>query len=146
MSRPQIDKESFRMMRLEVVWDCCWWCGRTQAEKPAGWGSPWLIERAHIVNNPRAEDRRACILLCSWCHKVQHGEQIVLPGCESLCRPEVKHMLWLKSKFDASYYDREFLSHFCIGVLPRAVAPRPEVLWAWEDRRAVRKFSEAAKH
>jgi len=45
----------------------CWACrGR---RKPEWWHAPWNpVERAHIVNKPRVEDRRAVVLLCPLCH------------------------------------------------------------------------------
>ncbi len=86
----------------------CWACGRTGnfRDKPRWWGGPWLIERAHIVNKPRARDRRAVILLCSLCHKLQHGHrfsEVNMPGLS------VEHMRWLKYCVDHSWYDEDFL-------------------------------------
>lgn len=133
--RPQVNTESFRLMQLDFPLYHCWWCGRSLADHPEGWYMPWLIERAHIVNNPRVEDRRVCIMLCSMCHQVQHGAQLVLPGMRSLCAPTLAESLWIKLKRDPSYYDREFLQEFSIRKIPRARAPRREVLRAYADRR-----------
>ena len=85
--------------------------------RPAGWDGPWLIERAHIVSQPRVEDRRAAILLCTVCHRVQHGEKIAQAEMRPVTLPE---MLWLKSVRDPEFYDRRFLQRHHVGKLPRA--------------------------
>lgn len=113
------DQDRYKLMLWESYFPWCWSCGRGVENKPSDWFGPWLVERAHIVNNPRREDRRAVILLCSWCHRLQHGEQLALPGCEAL-RLTVPSMLWLKATFDREYYDRDFLQNNCIGKLPTA--------------------------
>lgn len=105
--------------RLATPYPWCWNCGKDRQSVPAGWAGPWLIERAHIVNNPRACDRRAAVLLCSWCHRIQHGAQLVLPGCEGLVL-DVPAMLWLKKEMDPDWYDRQFLEKHYVGRLPRA--------------------------
>lgn len=95
-------------------------------DAPEGWCGPWLIERAHIVNSPRRQDRRVVILLCSFCHRVQHGEQLVLPGMEALTLT-LREMLWLKKHYDRPYYDRKFIranSNYNKGKLPNAVRPK----------------------
>lgn len=130
-----IDEDSFKNFLLETALPWCWWCGRTAGDRPAGWGAPaWLIERAHIVNNPRVKDRRVCVLLCSLCHKVQHGEQLVLLGMQSLVAPTLAELLWLKSQRDKKYYNRTYMQRFSIRQLPRARAPREEVLRAYWAR------------
>ena len=110
----------------------CWACGRGM-NPPDGWFGPWLIERAHIVNSPRREDRRVVILLCSFCHRIQHGEQLILPGLESLTLT-IREMLWLKKHYDRRYYDRKFIkanSNYFKGKLPNARRPR----W-WKESNA----------
>lgn len=81
-------------------------------DRPANWAGQWLIERAHIVNKPRVEDRRVCILLCTRCHQRSHG----------LSAPTITqaHMVWLKHKFDPDHYDRAFMQQYSVGALPRA--------------------------
>lgn len=96
----------------------CWGCGEDNYP-PQWWNAPWLIERAHIVNNPRRKDRRAIVLLCSECHKQSHGN--VFPQGQGLSRLTVGNMLWLKRTYDPWFYDREFLGTCCIGLLPKAV-------------------------
>lgn len=106
------DPESFKTMLLSVDKRWCWACGRMSVDRPRGWAGPWLIERAHIVNKPRVEDRRVCVLLCTRCHQRSHG----------LSGPKIslENMLWLKMKFDPVFYHRAFLGRYCVGNLPRA--------------------------
>lgn len=91
----------------------CWACGRTgrYQDKPAWWFGPWLIERAHIANKPRARDRRAVILLCSLCHRVQHGERFKGSDLPQLT---TENMRWLKCCADSEWYDEEFLRRHSI--------------------------------
>jgi len=124
----------YKNVLAEIAYPFCWWCGRGAEHRPASWHTPWLIERAHIVSNPRAEDRRAVILLCTMCHMVQHGHQLVLPGC-TVIKPDINNMLWLKRRFDPEYYDRAFLKRHIIGCLPFSRTPPKEVLAAYRERR-----------
>lgn len=127
-------KEEYRNYLIESDFSWCFWCGRGILHRPASWHTPWLIERSHIVSNPRAEDRRAVILLCTMCHMVQHGHQLVLPGC-TVIKPDINNMLWLKRRFDPAYYDRAFLKRHIIGCLPFSRTPPKEVLAAYRERR-----------
>jgi hypothetical protein len=142
MTRPTEDAKliaaTYKSMLADIERPWCFWCGRGLEHKPSGWyGAPWLVERAHIVAFPRVEDRRAVILLCSWCHKVQHGEQLVLPGMAQMkLVPTVANMLWLKLNFDPDYYDLEWLRDHSISRLPRATCSR-RALKNYSQRRTV---------
>lgn len=113
----------------------CWFCGRDALQRPEGWYGKFLTERAHIVNKPRLENRRSVILLCSLCHKVQHGEQLALPGLAKLIVPTLSSILWLKQRFDPKFYDREFLQRSSITKLPTARKPPREVIENYYSRR-----------
>lgn len=91
----------------------CWACFADR--KPRTYYGPWLIERAHIVNKPRKEDRRAVVMLCSVCHKANHGERIV--GHE---RPRLTTamMLFLKQQFDPQWFDLQFMQGCSVRILP----------------------------
>ena len=114
------DPLGYSEMLLSVEHPFCWWCGRDSWDSPRDWHGPFLIERAHIVSSPRVLDRRAVVLLCSGCHRVQHGERISGFDVE---RVSLGQMLWLKRTFDPEYYDEAFLARFHIGRLP--IASRP---------------------
>lgn len=107
----------YEEMRFETR---CWACGAGCWDAPDDWHAPFLIERAHIVANPRREDRRAVVMLCSRCHRVQHGEQIV--GCD-LPKLELSHLLWIKRFADRAWFDLEFLAKNHIGALPTPERP-----------------------
>lgn len=114
--------DKYRLMLLQTPYQWCWSCGRTSRVQPTWWGGPWLIERAHIVSQPRELDRRVAILLCSLCHKAQHGYQFgdgKQPPALTLAG-----MLWLKRTFDPEYYDREFMQAKSVQRLPRAQRPK----------------------
>lgn len=125
----------YKWMLVSVNNPWCWWCGRGLEHQPASWSAPWIIERAHIVNNPRREDRRAVVLLCSMCHRVQHGEQLVLPGMTQIVRPGLAQLIWMKRNRDPEFFCREFLQANHIGRLPSARAPHKTVLSMYQQRR-----------
>lgn len=112
----------------------CWYCGRGPHGVPCGWYGPWLIERAHLVSKPRREDSRAVVALCSLCHRLSHGLAVAAEGGE-LTPPTLANMLWLKRRFDAARYDREFLGECIIGRLPRAAVPAADVQAVYRGRR-----------
>lgn len=80
----------------------CWCCGRGQGDRPADWFAPWKLQRAHIVQSPRIEDRRVVILSCPLCHHAGiHGERIVTSERDGQWpRLELEHLLWIKLKHD----------------------------------------------
>ena len=119
--------------------DFCWACGRdtSYSSIPTGWYGIWTIDRAHIVNQPRVEDRRAVCALCRLCHVQQHGKHVVTPDRSIHWRPlKRQHLLWLKRKFDPEFYDRLFLQRYSIRTLPRAVAPPLCYFEEFQRRRA----------
>lgn len=113
-------KVQYKMMVLESDAPWCWWCGRGIENRPWSWLGPWLIERAHIVYKPRVEDRRAVILLCTICHKVQHGENISIARDERVEPITVANMLWLKRERDRQFYSRAWLQDHSVQKLPHA--------------------------
>jgi hypothetical protein len=129
--------EQYAQLLLDASICHCWACGRTPRDRPAGWYAPWLVERSHIVNKPRAEDRRAVVLACSLCHKGgMHGERFVLAGERFvLPRLRLEHLLWLKRNRDLAYYDRAFLQSKTIKALPVPHRPPVYYLDQYEKRR-----------
>ena len=116
----------------------CWNCGRDETDRPSWWGAWWLVERAHIIagNRQNRKDRRAAILLCSLCHKLQHGENIVGDFEPELREPlTMARMLGLKQLHDAAYYDPEFLEANCVGRLPEAEACKAAAIRVYIGRR-----------
>src|SRR5262245_52660970 len=83
----------------------CWSCGRGPEHKPAWWFAPWIVQRSHLVNKPRIEDRRAVILSCPLCHLGAWGGA-TYPQWNIKARLTLPHGLWLKRKFDPEFYDR----------------------------------------
>jgi len=115
-------KNPYDTIRLEFP-PVCWACGRSDRDRPSWWNAPWLIERSHIVNKPRAEDRRAVVLLCSLCHRIQHGETFYNLRDAPVVPLTVANMLWLKRQHDPAFYDRQWLEAHTVGKLPRAKRP-----------------------
>ena len=101
---------------LRVISDRCWACHSRR--KPRNWFGPWLLERAHIVSSPRREDRRLVNMLCTICHKFQHGERL-----HGFARPKLRldHMIWLKEENDPDWVDFKFMQKHSIKKLPRKV-------------------------
>ena len=114
-------KRAYTKMNQTHYMKTCWACGRNAAQRPSGWFAPFLIERAHIVNKPRREDRRTVILLCSLCHKQSHGE--TFPAYSQENPLTLEGMLYLKLMFDNWFYDREFMQRCSIRRLPEPVMP-----------------------
>jgi len=94
----------------------CWLCGAGPRDQPRWWHAPWIIERAHIVAAPRREDIRAIILLCSLCHRLEHGQEIN----GQVLKLTLAHKLWLKLHRHPEAYDRKFLRANSHTSLPRA--------------------------
>lgn len=129
----EVDTESWEMFVVAHGWPRCWWCGRGRYDRPDWWHTNWLVERAHIVSKPRLKDRRVAVLLCSLCHRVQHGD---LFGSESPPRPTLSHLLWLKKHYDYAYWDRKVLAYCHIGRLPQASSPPRCVVEQYERYRS----------
>lgn len=92
----------------------CWACSATR--KPQGYFGPWLIERAHIANKPRREDRRLVVMLCTLCHKANHGERVA-----GFLRPRLSagQLLDLKLACDSEWYDHAFINKHSVRILER---------------------------
>jgi hypothetical protein len=118
-------RAKFEYDAMRSLFACCWACNATR--KPMQYYGPWLIERAHIANKPRREDRRLVVMLCTLCHKFQHGER--LPGFD---RPRltVGQMLELKRERDPVWYDPEFVQKHSV----RRLHSEPVVNWYFEER------------
>lgn len=114
--REEIEQVKYAMFLAVTDKPWCWLCGARPREQPRWWHAPWLIERAHIVAAPRRQDRRAVILLCSLCHRLEHGQEI--DG--RVLQLTLAHKLWLKLHRDPSNYDRKFLRANSHTNLPRA--------------------------
>lgn len=125
--------EIYAAMLKEVANPFCWACGRGKNSRPSWWHATWLIERAHIVNKPRVEDRRCVVLLCSGCHKGSvHGERF--PQRE-LPRLSVANLIWLKRLQDSAYFDLSFLQRHSVRILPRAAKPPAAFSAEYASRR-----------
>ena len=118
-------KAKFEYDAMRSLFACCWACNATR--KPMQYYGPWLIERAHIANKPRREDRRLVVMLCSICHKSEHGER--LAGFERP-RLNVGQMLALKLECDPDWYDLRFIQKHSV----RLLYAEPVVRWYVEER------------
>ena len=116
---PKIENVKYRDMLADTDKPYCWVCGGDQRDQPSWWHAPFLVERCHIVNKPRAADRRAVVLMCSRCHRTQHGER--LP--ESTPPISRANLLWCKWRYDRDWYDEAFLAAHHVGVLPAREIP-----------------------
>ena len=122
----------YRNMLKETRWRLCWRCGRREGNCPSWWLGPFRLERAHIVNKSRVEDRRAVVIACTCCHNLldgaKHPRHVDVFGKPIAFRRP--HALWLKKALDPEYYDRAFLQAHHVGVLPRAKPPKPfDLFW-----------------
>ncbi len=93
----------------------CWACGATN--KPTWWYGPWLPnERAHIVAQPRVEDVRVIVCLCSTCHRIQTNS--TFPELRDVPALKLEHLIHLKLVFDSKNYDHEFLEKHSVRKIP----------------------------
>lgn len=112
-------------------------------DQPPEWWAPWLIERAHVVSKPRILDPRVIVLLCSLCHRSQHGMTLAVSPDSSpdgtveplLPPPDLANMLWLKFRFDPFNYDPEIMQRCSIQRLPDPEQPPLIVRKAYAKRR-----------
>lgn len=132
-------KRAYKFLAHDHPLPWCWACGRGEFDRPLDWYGPWLIERAHIVKNPRREDARAVVLLCSLCHKCSHGEKVVTRE-RPVRYPQlsIEHLLWLKRNRDGSRFSLTFLQSCSIKKLPPMHKPPADYLREYERRIAPR--------
>ena len=130
-NNPDYDRRvEYRFM--SSTFDRCWACYATR--KPFNYFAPWFIERAHICNKPRREDRRLVVMLCSICHKANHND--ILVGFE---RPHITAamMIGLKQEHDSEWLDLEFVQKHSVRILPVGIS-----LPSWyETQRQINKPS-----
>ena len=73
------------------------------------------LENAHIVGGPgRRHDRRAVVRLCNRCHRLAHGDRIVVDK-EPLPTMNQGNLVFLKSAWDFDNLDVEYLDSISIG-------------------------------
>ena len=101
----------------------CWACFADR--RPVNYFVPWMIERAHIVNKPRREDRRLVVMLCSICHKANHGERI---SRHERPRLTVAMMVGLKIEHDSLWVDLEYMQRHSVRRISEAVELPEEYL------------------
>ncbi len=112
----------------------CWACGATN--KPTWWFGPWLPnERAHIVAQPRVEDVRVIVSLCSVCHRMQTNA--TFPELRDVPGLKLEHMLQLKIVNDPDNYDIEFMEKHSIRKMPL-----PARLPIWYENQFRKRFGE----
>jgi len=137
MNEPWLDpdynaKQSYDDMRLYLR--SCWACYADR--RPVNYFVPWTIERAHVVNKPRREDRRLVVMLCSICHKANHGERIAR---HERPRLTVAMMVGLKIKFDPQWVDLEFMQRHSVRRIPDPVELPDEYLMIREINNPTRR-------
>lgn len=103
----------------------CWACGWHGSFR--GWMLPKL-DNAHLIGGSgRKADRRCIARLCMGCHRLNHGDRIVVNG-HALPTLNLQNLLWLKAHFDPDHYDPEYLMSLRIK---RAEPLIPEPLPDW---------------
>lgn len=109
----------------------CWACGRSSQyrDKPASYGAFWMIQRAHIVSNPRLEDRRVVCLLCPLCHAAYDDK-----GDDSIT---LANMLYLKQLFDPKFFDIDLLQKCSIRRLPAGTDLNSPRIAEFQQRRGL---------
>lgn len=135
--------ECFDKFLTDTPYPFCWWCGRWSFDRPLEWGAPFLIERVHIVNKPRVELRSVCALLCSRCHKLEHGETFGDPKL-AFVRPTTGNLIWLKMVFDPDSFDSRTLRKYSLASLPSAEMP-PETVRREFERKNFYPFLEKSR-
>lgn len=120
---------------FRVIHTRCWACGAIR--QPAWWNGPWLPnERAHMVNQPRVEDVRVIVCLCSTCHRMQTNS--TFPQLKDVPPLTLANLLFLKIVNDPWNYDPEFI----VANAVRNMLPHPEQP-AWWYRHQLAKHGIA---
>ena len=119
--RDRLAKLVYQTNRLDAEYPdkTCWAClrlCRNWSDRPDWWFGPWFLHRAHIVSQPRREDRRGIILLCPICHGIQHGERF--PQVVGWDKISLAELLWIKRTRDPEWFDLEWLQRHSIRRLP----------------------------
>lgn len=102
----------FEYDAMRSLFFSCWFC--LASKKPFDYFGPWVIERAHIVNKPRREDRRLVVMLCTICHKASHGERVA-----GFVRPKLSaaNMAYLKQQHDPEWFDLPFINAHSVRIV-----------------------------
>ena len=91
----------------------------------------WMVNKtdiSHIIGaSGRRADRRDIVAQCSGCHRLFHGDRIILGG-HALPTLNLQNLLWLKAHFDPDFYDPQYLMSLRIK---RAEPLTPEPLPEW---------------
>lgn len=103
---------AFEYDAMRSLFSSCWFC--RASKKPFDYFGPWCIERAHIVNKPRREDRRLVVMLCTICHKASHGERVA-----GFVRPKLSaaNMAYLKQQHDPEWFDLPFINAHSVRIV-----------------------------
>lgn len=102
----------------------CWACGNHGFGSFSGLDYPRHLAIAHIIGGAgrKPHDRRNLARLCTMCHDLSHGSTIRHNG-RPLPQLKLRHVLWLKHKFDREHYDRRFLRSLRPKIMPPAQEP-----------------------
>jgi hypothetical protein len=135
------DGQRYLNMLKETDKKFCWSCGRDQTQRPDVLYTPWILNLAHIAAGgskmKRHLDRRAVVILCSWCHAVHstngHGETTINGiQCAKLCNANT---LWLKRERDPDFWSPDWISERWMGTVPEPVRPPDWFLFQYHTRR-----------
>lgn len=123
-------KESWDDFRFDVMGtrlDMCWNCGcDPMTDRPHWWLTRFHLERAHIGAGSgrimRLPDRRAAVLLCSFCHKlhVHRAPPTMFFNMEDYPTITDGMLIGIKKEMDPNYYSARFIRDMWLGKPPRA--------------------------
>ena len=119
MARKMTDLEREMFWRFMAENPRCWTCG-WEGTREGEWRD-WMVNRLvnhHIIGGPsRIHDVRNLARVCDGCHRLIHGERIVVKRAV-LPKLSLAHVLWVKAKRDPENYDRAFLKKIRGQALP----------------------------
>jgi len=138
MSLGVSQQRAYKLILVEYPY--CMACGRDATERPAKWGAPWRLERAHLAAGRskmcRHEDRRAVVSLCGRCHLLHstHGRGVARINGLELPRLSNAHVLWIKRERDPEWWDLAWIQERWLDVVPDPESPPEWFLAEFESR------------
>lgn len=122
------EKAMYQQMVDEFTF--CWFCAWPILHQPYFGFLPCSLENAHIVGGPgRRHDRRALVRMCTYCHRISHGDTIKLKtegeGSMMVIAPKIDqaNMLAQKAIFDPDWFDVDYLNSISTRRLEDGVEP-----------------------
>lgn len=126
-NQTQLRRKRLRLALIARCGEVCFACRWSpHSHYTTGSINKTRIELAHIWHGSSHDDLSTnVVLLCNVCHSANHNRRVIAGG-EVMPPLEAKHLIWLKSVFDQTFYSlRELASIKGWRELPPEHQPEP---------------------